>query len=287
MAPSTFSIVAADRRTGELGVAVQSKFLAVGALVPHLRAGVGAIATQAFANVGFGPQGLVLLASGLGPEAVLELMLADAAEREQRHVGIVAADGRAASFTGSQCIASAGGFAAPNCAIQGNCLVGPAVVAAMRAAFEVPRAQLADRLLAALRAGQAAGGDARGQQSAALAIEKPAGGYLGTSDRFVDLRVDDHAQPIEELARLLELHKLYFFPAAPEDVRAIDDALGATLVAELARLGALDHAHKHYDAVAREALVRLMHVENLENRVRADGSVDRQTLDYLASLGRA
>lgn len=280
---TTFSVVAADPRSGEIGIGVQSKFLSVGAVVPWVRAGAGAIATQAYANTAYGPRALDLLASGRSPDEVAqELVLADDG-RDDRQFGIVDAQGRSATFTGSKCVSWAGGIAGPGFAVQGNCLAGAAVVDALAATFSAAQGTLADRLVAALLAAQAAGGDKRGQQSAALIIEKPKGGYAGFNDRYVDLRVDDHEQPIEELARLLDLHKLYFFPAQPQDVLRIDDALGRELTRELLRVGALASADG-YDERAQKALVAFMHVENLENRVRTDGTIDRQTLEYLRSF---
>jgi len=281
MQPTTFSIVAADPARGEIGVAVASKFLSVGAVVPFVRAGAGAIATQAFANTAYGPRALDLLARGEPPAAAAAALTAADDGRDDRQFGIVAAEGKAVTFTGARCIPWAGGTAGEGFAAQGNCLAGEAVVRALAATFLSSKGHLADRLVAALRAAQAEGGDKRGQQSAALVIEKPQGGYAGFNDRYVDLRVDDHAAPIEELARLLEMHKLYFFAAAPEDLVEIDAALGAEIVRELARAGALDAAHRTFDAAANKALVDFMHVENLENRVRSDGKIDRQTLGYL------
>ncbi|MHB8146410.1 MAG: DUF1028 domain-containing protein [Vulcanimicrobiaceae bacterium] len=284
--PSTFSVVAADVRTGEVGVAVQSKFLSVGAIVPWVRAGVGAIATQAFANTAFGPHGLGNLESGLSPEDALAALLAGDSGRDDRQIGIVDVTGRAATFTGRSCIAWAGGIAGEGFAAQGNCLAGQAVVEALASAFTSARGHLADRFVAALRAGQQAGGDKRGQQSAALVIEKPGGGYAGFNDRFVDLRIDDHLAPIEELARILELHKLYYFDPLPHEVLAIDESLGRELVRELRRVGALATPNDAFDERARSALVAFMHVENLENRVRQDGCIDRQTLEYLRGVTR-
>lgn len=278
--PATFSIVAADPGAGEVGVAVQSKFLSVGAAVPWVAADAGAIATQAWANTTYGPRGLELLRSGEPPERVVALLTGDDADAAQRQLGVVAPDGRSATFTGSACMEWAGGIAGSGFAVQGNILAGEAVVRSMAQTFAATRGALADRLVAALAAGQRAGGDRRGQQSAALVIAKPAGGYGGFNDRYVDLRVDDHAAPIAELARLLELHKLYFFPAAPEDVLPIDDALGKEIAALLARAGDLPPGAP-FDAAARQALVTFMHRENLEDRVRADGTIDRQTLGYL------
>lgn len=282
---TTFSIVACDPQSGEIGVAVQSKFLSVGAVVPWVRAGAGAIATQAFANTSYGPRALAMLAAGQTPEHVAQELIAGDDGRADRQFGIVDATGRASTYTGEKCIAWAGGIAGANFAAQGNCLAGAAVVEALASTFQTAGGTLADRLVGALRAAQAAGGDKRGQQSAALVVEKPGGGYAGFNDRYVDLRVDDHAAPIEELARLLDLHKLYFFPAAPEDVLTVDEDLGREIVRELRRAGAWD-AGDAYDERARAALVTFMHVENLENRVRDDGTIDRQTLNYLRAYAR-
>ncbi|MEO6991179.1 MAG: DUF1028 domain-containing protein [Candidatus Baltobacteraceae bacterium] len=285
--PSTFSIVAADPVAGEIGVAVQSRFLAVGAVAPWLASDAGAVATQAWANTSYGPRGLELLRRGLAPEAVVRELTEADDDRQERQLGVVALDGRSATYTGSRCMDWAGGVAGDGFAAQGNILAGPAVVDAMAKAFAGSNGALADRLLAALAAGQLAGGDRRGQQSAALLVGKPKGGYGGFNDRFIDLRVDDHVAPIDELARLLELHKLYFFAAAPGDVLAVDDALGTALVALLAEVGALEPSDgAGFGDVARTALVRFMHRENLEGRVRDDGTIDRQTLEYLRSAAR-
>jgi len=207
---ATFSIAAFDPRTGDLGVAVQSKFLAVGTVVPWARAGVGAVATQAWANPAFGPEGLALLADGSSAEETVRALVDADEGRERRQVGVVDAGGQAASYTGKGCFPWAGGVEGDGFCCQGNILAGEAVVKDMAAAFtrarEAGEGELADWLVAALRAGQAAGGDRRGRQSAALLVVREGAGYGGT-DRYVDLRVDDHATPIEELARLLELHK--------------------------------------------------------------------------------
>ena len=296
MRPSTFSIVAFDPASGELGIAVQSKFLSVGAVVPWVRAGAGAVATQSFANTTFGPRGLAALARGDAPEDVVRALLADDEGRESRQVGIVDARGRSATFTGAECIDWAGGRtgtdgADAGYAAQGNCLAGAAVVEALAETFAAARGPLAYRLVAALAAAQQAGGDKRGQQSAALIVEKPGGGYGAFNDRYVDLRVDDHPAPIGELRRILDLHALYFFPPEPHDVIPVDGPLGTEIARALVRVGALDRAALDgtapgsasggYDERVHAALVAYMHVENLENRVRGDGAIDRQTLDYL------
>lgn len=283
---STFSIVAFDAAADELGVAVQSKFLAVGSAVPWVIGGVGAIATQAWANTTYGPRGLNLLEAGHSPNTVVEMLTASDEQHDQRQVGIVDSKGRSATFTGSGCKEWAGGVAQCNFAAQGNILAGPAVVQGMADAFTQTKGCLADRLIAALRAGQAAGGDRRGKQSAALYVAKPAGGYGGFNDRYIDLRVDDHAEPIEELARILELHKLYFFKPAQEDILTVDAALGAEICELLRKAGQLPSGARTFDDAARRALVDFMRTENLEERVRGDGSIDRQTLDYLRSYVR-
>lgn len=283
--PSTFSVAAVDRATGDVGVAVQSKFLSVGAMVPWVRAGVGAVATQAFANTSYGPRGLDLLAAGATPDDVVAALIASDDGRDDRQFGLVDMRGRAATFTGARCISFAGGIIGDGFAAQGNCLASGAVVEALASMFASSRGHLADRLVAALRAAQAEGGDKRGQQSAALIIERPGGGYAGFNARAVDLRIDDHVEPIEELARLLEMHKLYFFAAEPHDILPIDDALGREIASELVRVGAID-AGGSFDDRVRGALVTFMHVENLESRVREDGTIDRQTLDYLRNFKR-
>jgi uncharacterized Ntn-hydrolase superfamily protein len=202
--PSTFSIVAADPEAGEVGVAVASRFFAVGTVVPHARAGVGAVATQSYANTTFGKHGLSLLSHGNPPEKVLEVLLGNDKGRNKRQVGLVSASGASASYTGTGCNAWAGGRSGPNYAVQGNILTGEEVVEAMEKAFlSTVGRPLGARLYAAIEAGDAAGGDSRGKQSAALLVCRKGGGYGGFTDRAIDIRVDDHPQPIRELGRLL------------------------------------------------------------------------------------
>jgi uncharacterized Ntn-hydrolase superfamily protein len=202
----TFSIVAFDPETKELGVAVQSRIVAVGAVVPWAKAGVGAVATQAWANPNYGPEALKNLAAGWKPEVVLEGLRVLDDEAEARQVGVVSATGESATFTGKECSEWAGGVRGPNFACQGNILAGEAVVTEMARAFQETKGELAERLLAALDAGQAAGGDKRGMQSAALLIVREGWGYGGQNDRYRDLRVDEHAEPIKELRRVYEAH---------------------------------------------------------------------------------
>lgn len=204
--PSTFSIVAADPAAGEVGVAVASRFFAVGSVVPYARAGVGAVATQASANTTYGPGALELLARGAEPSEALTLLTRADADRGHRQAGVVAANGGSATFTGPGCNAWAGGRSGPGYAVQGNILTGEAVVVEMERAFLASAGQpLAARLYAALAAGDAAGGDSRGRQSAALMVSRAGGGYGGFDDRAIDVRVDDHPDPIVELGRLVGL----------------------------------------------------------------------------------
>jgi uncharacterized Ntn-hydrolase superfamily protein len=202
---STFSIVAFDQETGDLGIAVESKVLGVGAVVPWLEAGVGAIATQSYANTTYGPEGLALLRKGLSPEEVITKLTEPDRERDNRQVGIVDAKGRTATFTGKSCLEWAGGRTGAGFAAQGNILVSAATVDAMARAFADAKGELAERLMTALEAGEKGGGDMRGRQSAAIAVARKGGGYGGFNDRYVDLRVDDHPNPIAELRRLLDL----------------------------------------------------------------------------------
>jgi uncharacterized Ntn-hydrolase superfamily protein len=210
---NTFSIVAFDPKTGDLGVAVQSRYLAAGSVVPWAKAGVGAIATQAMAKVAFGPEGLRHLEQGTAPEQVLEQLLQPDLRREVRQVAVVDAKGKAAAHTGKECQDWAGHRVGDNFSVQGNILTGPEVVDEMvkayEAAREVAHSELADWLVAALQAGQRAGGDRRGKQSAGLLVVRERGGPGGDNDRYIDLRVDDHAEPIDELSRLLGLHNQF------------------------------------------------------------------------------
>ena len=277
----TFSIVAADPLAGECGVAVASKFLSAGAVVPWARGGVGAIATQSYANTSYGPAGLDLLADGVSPQAVIDRLTAADPDSAKRQVGIVDMQGGAASFTGSACFPWFGGLTSDHVAIQGNILVGEATVSAMLRAFQTTTGTLAGRLLAALKAGDRAGGDRRGKQSAALLVVKPAGGYGGLNDRYLDLRVDDNPHPVDELERLTRLWRLYFEKPAEDDLLVIDERLAQELRDGLRRLG--------YDAGpdgepwgdrARRAFTAFSEMENLEDRLRADGRTDRQVLAY-------
>lgn len=201
----TFSIVGYDPERQEWGIAVASKYLAVGSAVPFAQAGVGAVATQSFVNVKFGPEGLKLLAAGKNAQETIDALVAADPGRDRRQVGVVDKSGGSASFTGPGCMPWAGHKTGPNFACQGNLLTGPEVVDEMVKAFEAAKGPLAWRLMTALEAGDRAGGDKRGKQSAAIFAVRDKGGPLGNSDRFIDLRVDDHADPVPELARVLNL----------------------------------------------------------------------------------
>ena len=302
----TFSIVARDPETGDLGVAVASKFLAVGAVVPWAIAGVGAVATQAAANVRYGPDGLALLREGRSPdEAVRELTQADDG-REHRQLGIVDAQGRSATYTGSGCINWAGGRIAQNVACQGNILTGADVVDALIDTFEAGGAPFPELLLKALKAADVAGGDRRGRESAALLVVREGSGYGGGSDRWIELRVDDHPAPVDELGRLLELNHLYLDRPAAEDLLPIDEKLaseiqhrlstagytpgttsGAGGLAEvveslgLTRTGEPRPLPAGWDATWSNALTEWMSVENLEERAAAAGWIDPRVLAFL------
>lgn len=204
---ATFSIVARDPENGDLGIAVQSRFLGVGSVVPWARAGVGAVATQAWANVTYGAEGLALLEGGKDAAAAVAALTGADAGRDRRQVGLVDAKGRAAAFTGGDCLDWAGHRTGEGFAVQGNILAGKQVVDAMADAFAGAKGELADRLVEALAAGQRAGGDKRGMQSAALLVVRKDGGYGGNNDRYIDLRVEDGKDPIAELKRLLDLYK--------------------------------------------------------------------------------
>jgi len=310
----TYSIVARDTTTGDLGIAVQSKFFAVGAVVPWARAGVGAIATQSYANTAYGPDGLALLEGGASAQETLDRLVAADALRDQRQLGIVDTHGRGATHTGRHCFAWAGGRTGPGYAAQGNILAGPAVVDGLADTFAAGVRPFPELLVACLAAADAEGGDRRGRESAALYVAREGAGYGGGNDRWVDIRVDDHSDPIGELGRLLELQRLYLDrPALAELVRA-DEDLAGELRSLLGRVGAgpgsrfsamyqpmsaLSDAAaaaerearpmagepaqlpSNWDAQWQQALEDWMAVENLEERTAAPGWVDRRVLEFL------
>lgn len=280
---STFSIVGHDPEAEEWGVAVQSKFLAVGAVVPWAQAGVGAVATQSYANTSFGPEGLALMARGLSAQEALDRLVAGDEGCARRQVGLVDAHGRAATFTGDECHAWAGDLTGTFYAAQGNLLVSGATVDKMAGAFESAKGELADRLVAALAAGQAAGGDRRGQQSAAIVVVRPKGGYGGLNDRYLDLRVDDDPAAIERLQALVDLHHLFFKPPAPGEMVAIEGDLAREAQRILRWAGTYDGPITGtYDAATRKALSTLIGNENFEERFDEEkGLISSQVMDLL------
>jgi uncharacterized Ntn-hydrolase superfamily protein len=272
--PSTYSLVACDLARGEWGVAVQSKFLAVGAGVPSAEPAVGALATQALANLRYGPDGMALLREGASAEEVVRRLTEADEGRDERQLGVVDRNGRAATYTGSSCHEWAGGVTGDGYAAQGNILVSEETVTALAETFGASSGALAERLLEALAAAQQAGGDRRGQQSAALLVVRKDGGYMGTSDVLVDLRVDDHEAPIEELERIYGLHDLLFGETPEEEWLEVDERLAAELRERLDRLG--------YEGKALpEAFEAWADTENFEERV--DG-IDRIDPVVLAEL---
>ena len=276
----TFSIVAADPVASECGVAVASKFLCVGAVVPWAKAGVGAIATQSHANTGYGPDGLALLAEGLDPETVMQRLTSRDAEARKRQAGIVDLQGRAATYSGTECFPWAGGRTAQGVAVQGNILVSEKTVDAMLDTFQRTGGGLAVRLLTALAAGEHAGGDNRGKQSAAILVVKPEGGYGGFNDRYLDLRVDDHTNPVTELQRIYELWRLYFEKPRDDQLVSIDADLAGELRQGLRRLGYDPGPAEGWDDRARAAFIAYSERENLEERLRDDARTDLQVLRY-------
>jgi uncharacterized Ntn-hydrolase superfamily protein len=281
----TYSIVAYDRDEQAGGVAVASKFLAVGAVVSWARAGAGAVATQALARVGFGPDGLVYLAQGLTAEQTLSILLKDDPQPSVRQVGIVDAQGGAVAHTGADCHDWAGHRVGEGFTCQGNILTGPETLDAMAEAFVGATGELADRLLAALLAGDTVGGDRRGKQSAALLVVKPHGGYGGDTDRYLDLRVDDDPEPVRKLQTLVATHHLFFGSPQPADQLPIDADLARELQALLLAQGYWQGPVTGvWDAEAQQAFWQLVGNENLEERWHPGENpdhIDRVALDYL------
>jgi uncharacterized Ntn-hydrolase superfamily protein len=271
---ATYSIVACDLPAGQWGIAVQSKFLAVGSVVPWAEPQVGAIATQSYANPRYGPDGLALLREGHTAEQVVEALTSADEGRDERQVGIVDSDGRAATFTGSACHEWAGGRTGNCYAAQGNILVSESTVDALAATFESnAHLELGQRLIECLAAAQAAGGDRRGQQSASLLVVEKDAGYAKLSDTVIDLRVDDHARPIAELRRLFSLHEELFGATPPEDWLEVDDTLQQELRERLERLG--------HTGELQQAFADWAGTANLEERIDGVNRIDPIVLDAL------
>ena len=273
---ATYSIAACDLDAGQWGVATQSKFLAVGSVVPWAEPRVGAIATQAYANPRYGSEGLGLLREGLSAEEVVQRLTAADEGRDQRQLGVVDREGRSASFTGAECLDWAGGRTGPCYAAQGNILVSAATVDAIAETFESSNGTLAERLLDCLDAAQAAGGDRRGQQSSALLVVEQDGGYAKLSDTIVELRVEDHELPLTELRRLYRLHEALFGETPRDEWLTVDDALANELRQRLAKLG--------YDGELEDALNKWAGNANLEERVDGVAEIDPIVLEELREL---
>lgn len=277
---ATFSIVARDPNNGDLGVATASKFLAVGAVVPYAAAGHVAVATQSYANPAVGPLADAALRQRVSLERFRDGLAASDPEHHLRQYGIVDANGDALSFTGTGCHPWAGGRAGEGWAAQGNLLTGPEVVDAVIDVFLATDGALSDRLLAALAAGDAAGGDARGRQAAALLVVRDGGGY-GGSGRLVDLRVDDHQDPVGRLGELLHLHHLYFGEVDRSALLRLEGDTAGRALRGLIRAGRLDTDHERWDDAAENALRSWAGVENLEERMVERGRIDPRVLDAL------
>jgi uncharacterized Ntn-hydrolase superfamily protein len=271
---ATYSIAACDLESQQWGVATQSKFLSVGSVVPWAKPQVGAIATQAYANPRYGPDGLALLREGLSAEEVVERLTSADEGRDHRQLGVVDANGGGATFTGAECMEWAGGHTGPGYTAQGNILVSGETVDAIAQAFEATAGKpLAERLLDCLDAAQAAGGDRRGQQSAAILVVERDGGYGGLSDSVVDLRVEDHERPLEELRRIYALHQAIFGETPREEWLEVDETLERELRERLGRLG--------YDGDLGESFFAWAGKENLEERVDGVERVDPVVLEEL------
>jgi uncharacterized Ntn-hydrolase superfamily protein len=285
MSIHTFSIVAHCAEEDAWGVAVASKFPAVGAVVPWARAGAGAVATQSYAKLGFGPAGLALMSDGLSAAEALSRLLEADEGRETRQLALVDARGAAAAYTGGECHEWAGHKTGAGFSVQGNLLAGEAVVEALAAGFMRADGELADRLVAALRAGEIAGGDKRGKQSAAVQVARPNGGYGGDNDRYLDLRVDDAEEPVAELIALVKLHHLHFQPPRAEDSLRIDQDIARELQAIMIGQGYMTgEINGVWDEVCQQVFRMLIGNENLEMRWTPEkhhNSIDRIALEYL------
>lgn len=294
---STFSIVGIDLENGDVGVAVQSKFPNVRPIVPWAEAGVGAIATQSFVNVQYGPKGLTLLRNGATAEEALRILIANDSARDTRQVGIIDAKGNSAIWTGKDCFDWAGGMTATSSggkgvviagkgfAVQGNTLVGKETVEALAKTFTETKGSLADKLVAAIIAGGKAGGDRRGEQSAALLVKRKGAGYDGTTDDYIDISIYDHPKPLVELSRLYKLHKLYYFRTDPNNLIKIDASLCKELQGILSNKTYKGFEFYNglvngiFDAKTKKALQDFMGWENYDVRIRDDDQIDKEVLE--------
>lgn len=282
--PSTFSIVACDLEAREWGVAVQSKFFAPGVVVPWARAEIGAVATQAHANMKYGPDGLQLLEERLSAEEVVRRLTAADEGAAHRQLAVVDAEGRAAAYTGEQCNTWAGHRTGDGYSCQGNILASREVVEDMAGCFEESKGRLADRMVAALQAGQAAGGDRRGQQGAGLLVVREGGSYGGALDRYIDLRVDDHERPIDEMERLLNLFYLYFERPDPDSLLQLREDVARRVTGCLNQLGYDVQPSDSLDEQAQMKLDAWVGEENFEERMPKPGFIDPGVLQHLENL---
>ena len=282
---NTFSIVASDPNNNSYGVAVASKFLAVGSVVSWAKSEVGAIATQAHAKIAFGPDGLQMLEGGCSASEVLSTLILDDPGAETRQLAIIDAHGGVAAHTGIKCHEWAGHIIGEHFSCQGNILAGPETLDAMEASFVSTTGELSDRLIASLEAGDAAGGDSRGKQSAAILVVKPGGGYGGDTDRYLDLRVDDHQDPVNKLSRLVKMHHLFFGSTLASDLVMIDEQIAIELQLLLKGQGYdVVDALGVWNQASKQVFWSFVGRENLEERWNIDGdadSIDMVVLQYL------
>ncbi|MFX1314753.1 MAG: DUF1028 domain-containing protein [Promethearchaeota archaeon] len=282
----TFSIVAFDPKNNEWGVAVQSKFVAVGSIVPYAKAKIGAIATQAYVNTSYGPNGLALLEKGLTAEETIQKLIKNDDQKEQRQIGVVDSYGNAASFTGSECFEWAGHMVGKTFSCQGNILASENVIKAMAKAFETTQGDLIEKFLAVLEAGQEAGGDRRGRESAAILIVKEKGAYDGGTDNYIDIRVDEHPTPIKELRKIFEIYDMCLL--LRDDPKDIIKLKGKTvkIVKERLKLdgfysGEIDDK---YDDETKKALRNWLGTNNFEVKGRDDEFMWGSLYRYILNL---
>jgi uncharacterized Ntn-hydrolase superfamily protein len=282
----TFSIVAYDPKNKEWGVAVQSKFVAVGVIVPFAQANIGAIATQAYCNTSYGPDGLELLANGISADEVIELLTENDPNKDQRQVGVVDAKGNAASFTGKDCFNWAGHIVGKNYCCQGNILTSGNVIKNMSHVFEHTEGDLVEKLFASLEAAQEAGGDKRGQEAAAILIVKEKGVYDGGTDRYIDIRVDEHPTPIKELKKVFEIYDLCLLSRDdPKDIIKLEGEALAKVLSVLKNDGFYSgkDSQKFTDEI-RDALIKWMHTNNFEVKERDDNYLFGSVYRYMTRM---
>lgn len=279
----TFSIVAYDSKNKEWGVAVQSKFVAVGAIVPFAKAKIGAIATQAYCNTSYGPKGLTLLKAGFSAQETIDILIKNDENKEQRQVGIVDSQGNAASFTGKECYDWAGHLVGKNYSCQGNILASELVVQNMSEAFEKTKGDLVEKLFAALESAQAAGGDKRGREAAAILIVREKGAYDGGTDRYIDIRVDEHPTPIQELRKIFNVYNLCLLKRDdPKDILKIEGDVLKVILDILILEGYYSGKHTNkYTPEVKEALTKWLHTNNFEVKEREDDFIVGSVYRYI------